>query len=137
MMDDKTLIRELKRISADRNRCFGCGREHNCGIHGCVIMKEAAARLEQLSPGVQRDKQLAPKVLTRADTIRTMSDEALADKVYALRRYLYDTPFDFTKQWCDGQGCKEDRGYCPEKKRIGCVLRWLQTPVPEGNECNG
>ena len=39
MMDDKTLIRELKRISADRNRCFGCGREHNCGIHGCVIMK--------------------------------------------------------------------------------------------------
>ena len=25
MMDDKTLIRELKRISVDRNRCFGCG----------------------------------------------------------------------------------------------------------------
>ena len=130
MVDDKTLNRELKRISVDNHRCFGCGREHDCGLHGCVIMKEAAARLKQLSPGVQLDKQFTPQVLTRADSIRAMSDETLAEKIYALRLYLYDTPFDFTKQWCDAQGCRENRGYCTEKTRMACVLRWLETPVP-------
>ena len=24
---------------------LGCGHEHNCGVHGCVIMREAAVRL--------------------------------------------------------------------------------------------
>ena len=23
--------------------CLGCGREHNCGIHGCAILREAIA----------------------------------------------------------------------------------------------
>lgn len=25
--------------------CFGCGHEHNCGVHGCAIAREAAVRL--------------------------------------------------------------------------------------------
>ena len=24
--------------------CLGCGHEHNCGVHGCAIMREAAVR---------------------------------------------------------------------------------------------
>lgn len=47
MMDNKTLVRELRRIAVkDSLRCFGCGHEHNCSIHGCVIIKEAADVLE-------------------------------------------------------------------------------------------
>ena len=131
-MDDKTMIRELRRIAADKNKCFGCGRANNCGIHGCVIIKEAAARLEQLSPGVQMEKEFAPvPTPSRGDRIRSMSDETLADKLYAMRRYLYDTPFDFTKQWCDAKGCPDRNRYCDERKRIACVVRWLQQPAEE------
>ena len=25
--------------------CLGCGHEHNCGIHGCAIIREAAEKL--------------------------------------------------------------------------------------------
>ena len=25
--------------------CLGCGQEHNCGLHGCAIAREAAVRL--------------------------------------------------------------------------------------------
>ena len=25
--------------------CLGCGHEHNCGVHGCAIAREAAVRL--------------------------------------------------------------------------------------------
>ena len=27
--------------------CLGCGREHNCGIHGCAILREAIAFVEK------------------------------------------------------------------------------------------
>ena len=26
--------------------CFGCGREHNCGVHGCRILRDAAALIQ-------------------------------------------------------------------------------------------
>lgn len=29
--------------------CLGCGHEHNCGIHGCAIIREAEETLRQLS----------------------------------------------------------------------------------------
>lgn len=26
--------------------CFGCGREHNCGVHGCQILRDAALLIQ-------------------------------------------------------------------------------------------
>lgn len=37
--------------------CLGCGYEHNCGIHGCAIMRVSADRLDELS---QREPQWIP-----------------------------------------------------------------------------
>lgn len=28
--------------------CLGCGHEHNCGIHGCAIIREAAKTIREL-----------------------------------------------------------------------------------------
>lgn len=45
-MNNETLIRELRRIAADKNHCcLGCGYEHNCSSRGCAIIREALARL--------------------------------------------------------------------------------------------
>ena len=32
-----------------RLRCLGCGHEHNCSVHGCQILREAAAQLEHFT----------------------------------------------------------------------------------------
>lgn len=46
-MNGEVLRRELRRISIEANhRCLGCGFEHNCGIHGCAIIREALERLK-------------------------------------------------------------------------------------------
>lgn len=29
--------------------CLGCGHEHNCGVHGCAIIREARMAIRQLS----------------------------------------------------------------------------------------
>lgn len=49
-MDDKTLLQALRRLKVEIGSlaCLGCGHEHNCDIHGCAIIREAAERIEGL-----------------------------------------------------------------------------------------
>lgn len=49
MMSDRELIASLKRLKVQTGSlaCLGCGREHNCGIHGCAILREAIAFVEK------------------------------------------------------------------------------------------
>lgn len=49
-MKDADLIRALKRMGVQTGglMCVGCGHEHNCGVHGCAVIREAAQRLEEL-----------------------------------------------------------------------------------------
>lgn len=55
-MTDQELIKALGRIKVETGSlaCWGCGHEHNCGIHGCAIMRAAADRLEELERKVPR-----------------------------------------------------------------------------------
>lgn len=49
-MTDTELIRSLHRLKVETGSlaCWGCGHEHNCGIHGCAVIRQAAERLEEL-----------------------------------------------------------------------------------------
>lgn len=46
-MKDADLIQALKRMGVQTGGliCLGCGHEHNCGVHGCAVIREAAQRL--------------------------------------------------------------------------------------------
>lgn len=48
-MSDRELIAALRRMEVETGSlvCVGCGYEHNCGIHGCRILREAVAWLER------------------------------------------------------------------------------------------
>lgn len=41
------LIKALQRLKVETGSiaCLGCGHEHNCGIHGCAIIREATEKL--------------------------------------------------------------------------------------------
>lgn len=56
-MTNKELVQALRRIAADNHRCFGCGYEHNCNIHGCQIIKAAADTIARLSAHVGQVEQ--------------------------------------------------------------------------------
>ena len=45
------LIKSLHRLKVETGSiaCLGCGHEHNCGIHGCAIIREAAERLDDFN----------------------------------------------------------------------------------------
>lgn len=46
-MTTNELIAALQRLKVESGSivCLGCGYEHNCGIHGCAIIREAVHRL--------------------------------------------------------------------------------------------
>lgn len=48
-MSDRKLIAALRRLKVETGSlvCVGCGYEHNCGIHGCAILRKTIAWLEE------------------------------------------------------------------------------------------
>lgn len=49
-MQIENIIKSLRQMAVNTGtlNCLGCGFEHNCGIHGCRVLREAADRLEEL-----------------------------------------------------------------------------------------
>ena len=49
-MKTQEIIKALRRMAVNTGtlNCLGCGYEHNCRIHGCRVLREAADRLDEL-----------------------------------------------------------------------------------------
>lgn len=50
-MRTEEILAALRRLKVETGSlaCMGCGREHDCGTHGCRIMREAAELIEKLT----------------------------------------------------------------------------------------
>lgn len=66
-MTNPELINALCKLKIQTNSiaCLGCGHEHNCGIHGCAIIREAAEKLDDFN------------AVFNADTIVRLADRCL------------------------------------------------------------
>lgn len=49
-MDYTTTLRAMKKLKVQTGSlaCVGCGYEHNCSLHGCAILRNAAEHMEAL-----------------------------------------------------------------------------------------
>lgn len=49
-MKTQEIIKTLRRMAVNTGtlNCLGCGYEHNCGVHGCRVLREAADKLDEL-----------------------------------------------------------------------------------------
>lgn len=66
-MRDHELINALHRLKVETGSlaCLGCEHEHNCGVHGCAIMREAADRIANQSNHIAALQQEIEKLRTR------------------------------------------------------------------------
>lgn len=48
-MSDRELLDSLKRLNVQTGSlaCLGCAYENDCGIHGCMILREMIAWMER------------------------------------------------------------------------------------------
>ena len=49
-MTNEEIVKWLrsKKVETGSLLCLGCGHEHNCGVHGCAVMRAAADAMENL-----------------------------------------------------------------------------------------
>ncbi len=74
------LIKALRRLKVRTGSiaCLGCVHEHNCGIHGCAIIREAAEKLGYFNTVFPEDAvlQLAGQCLkVDPDRLRELAEE--------------------------------------------------------------
>lgn len=48
-MERNQLLAALRKMQVETGSlvCLGCGHEHNCGVHGCAIIREAVEALSE------------------------------------------------------------------------------------------
>ena len=115
-MNDEVLRRELRRIAIEnQHRCFGCGFEHNCGIHGCAIIREALEWMEPKKAAVYELTEALGNEPLDPEQLREMEEEPV---------YLSGEGLDRWDIFCgvstDGLACFL-RGALP---MAGCGKTW-------------
>ena len=62
-MTNEEIVKWLrsKKVETGSLLCLGCGHEHNCGIHGCAVMRAAADAMENLQTENGALHQIAEK----------------------------------------------------------------------------
>lgn len=55
MMETNEIMKALNRLKVETGSlvCLGCGHEHNCGVHGCAVLRETVGLLEKQERKIQ------------------------------------------------------------------------------------
>ena len=129
-MTGKELVQALRRLRGETGSlaCFGCGREHNCGTHGCAILREAADMIELLTAenAALREKQ-------RWQPVSTGNPERKGCYLVTVHHWLDGAPVVREAFWngVDWLSCERRREITPR------VTHWMPLPeAPEGMEGN-
>lgn len=71
MMDHKKLLAALRRLKVQTGSlaCLGCRYEHDCGVHGCAILREAEDAGKEIGVD-QRARQSSDRRAARSDICR-------------------------------------------------------------------
>ena len=109
-MGNEKLLKALGRLAVETGSlaCLGCGWEHDCGVHGCAILRGVKSALEE------EETRADEAEAALAAAVRDMEAMALTIR----RRTDYDTeccPF------CRYDGPAED--YCPGWEEEEC-FQW-------------
>ena len=71
-MRDQELVNAIRRLKVETGSlaCMGCGHEHNCGVSGCAVMREAADRIANQSTHIAALQQEIEKLRAQNEQLR-------------------------------------------------------------------
>ena len=64
-MKTDELIMALQKLKVQTGSlaCLGCGHEHNCGVHGCALIREAVTKLIEQNGWINPKERLPERGL--------------------------------------------------------------------------
>lgn len=108
-MRDQELISAIRRLKVETGSlaCMGCGHEHNCGVSGCAVMREAAGRIANQSTHVAALQQEIEKLRGQNKQLREAAALVAKESVELLERRWIPVeerlPENFQKVLCWGE----------------------------------
>ena len=71
-MESQDLVNAIRRLKVETGSlaCMGCGHEHNCGVSGCAVMREAADRIANQSTHIVALQQEIEKLRAQNEQLR-------------------------------------------------------------------
>ena len=71
-MRDQELVSAIRRLKVETGSlaCMGCGHEHNCGVSGCAVMREAADRIVNQGTHIAALQQKIEKLRGQNEQLR-------------------------------------------------------------------
>lgn len=131
-----SLLADLKRLKVETGSltCMGCGREHNCGVHGCAVLREAADVLQEY---VDRSKRYADEIMALRERQRwiPVTEQLPGNFEYVLCWYEYFRYGGYNAMYATcGIGYQCDGTWIGEVSNgtNARVLAWM--PLPEAPE---
>lgn len=113
-MRDQELVNAIRRLKVETGSlaCMGCGHEHNCGVSGCAVMREAADRIANQSTHILA---LQKEIAGLRKAVRWVHDGL----------YLCDPEKNTV---CKKSGCKKQ---CFHTTFPAFADAWAETPAPQ------
>ena len=139
MMEHQKLLAALKQLKVQTGSlaCMGCGYEHDCGIHGCAIIREAVAYIGNLETTHRTEMCEAGYDCTELGKVRKAL-QAAESKLDAAKRYDWISVKDKMPErsksviWAFKDGTI---GIWPSWVIVGGVTHWMPLPeLPEQEE---
>lgn len=134
-MRDQELVNAIRRLKVETGSlaCMGCGHEHNCGVSGCAIMREAADRIANQSTHIAALQQEIETLRGQNEQLRGAAALVAKESAELLERnYVMSIVEDVRKggktwmcQYCAHcKGIVSGMADCDSKKP--CVMPYSQ-----------
>lgn len=123
-MTDAEILAALSRLKVQTGSlaCLGCGYEHNCGVRGCVILREAAGLIEKLTDRCARYAEEIAVLQEREKWVPVT--ERLPDQCMDILVSYRDRHILMGTAMCDD--------WIEEDLEDGVITHWM--PLPDGPE---
>ena len=134
-MRDQELVSAIRRLKVETGSlaCMGCGHEHNCGVSGCAVMREAADRIANQSTHIAALQQEIEKLRRQVPRWIPVTERLPENGVNVLCWYEYFRYGDFNAMFATyGIGYQFHGNWGGEvaNGRNAKVLAWMPLPEP-------
>lgn len=124
----KEIMKALQHMSVQTGSlaCLGCGYEHNCGLHGCAVLKQAMNLIEELSEPWISVKDRLPEDERDGETVMAVISGKPHEKITLDHALM-------TAGYFNGEGWLVDRYPAWENPT---VTHWMPLPEPPEEKQN-
>ena len=131
-MRDQELVSAIRRLKVETGSlaCMGCGHEHNCGVSGCAVMREAADRIANQSTHIAALQQEIEKLRGQLPRWIPVEERLPEDRSNVLVVAYWHERWGVYMGWCAPERAEWSVHIGIGDRDDVAVTHWMPLPEP-------